>query len=899
MSHSYANHFNVSYIEEMHGSWLQDPNSVAPDWRRFFEGMSFALEQAGPVAVGDDSRIHELIRGYRKWGHLSATLDPLGRPREEHDQLDLSQFGLSDSDLEKVMPTGGFLPAEHARLKELVAALRETWCGSVGVEYKHGADQDMESWFEQHIEPNRNRPNLTIANKRAILQKLNEAELLERFIHAKYTGQKRFSLEGGESFIPCLEEIINTLAESEASEVVIGMSHRGRLNVLANIMGKSYEDLFAEFEPNYQPDTVEGDGDVKYHKGYAADFATRSGAKVQITLADNPSHLEAVCPVVQGLVRAHQTMGKDRDRKHIVPVLVHGDASFSGQGIVSETLNMSQLEGYQTGGSIHIIINNQIGFTTDPSDGRSTEYCSDVARQILAPVFHVNGQDPEAVVHAARLACAFRQEFHRDVVIDLVCYRKHGHNESDEASFTQPLMYDTIKKMPTPRESYVAELIRQGDLEAKVARELEQSFKNKLEEALALARSGKVLTKKPEGAHYSTYRPTTDAEIFAVVETAVDSEILNQVAEGMTAIPGSFQAHRKARRLMDNRRKQILDGERIDWGSAETLAYGSLLVQGYPVRLSGQDVRRGTFSHRHAVLWDMENGSTHTGLNHLQQDQAHFSVFNSHLSELAVLGFEFGYSLARPKALVIWEAQFGDFSNGAQIIIDQFISSSESKWNRISDLVMFLPHGYEGQGPEHSSARLERYLQLCAENNIQVANLTEPAQLFHILRRQVLRDYRKPLVIMTPKSLLRHEDCVSGLDQFTSGRFREIIADSEDYGDAERLLLCSGKLYYDLKKKRTESGSKHVAIVRIEQLYPFAAQQLEAIRKAMPKLKDVVWVQEESRNMGAWSFVEPYLRDLFGQVRYLGRDASASPAVGSLAKHRLEQESILTQAFGK
>ncbi len=900
MKPSYASHMNVDYIEKMFEAYSADPDSIEPSWRHFFEGMAFGENRGSVESPSSDLRIHELIRAYRKWGHLCAQLDPLERPRPTNEQLKLENFGLSQADLDKTFPTFGFLPEANALLKDLIQALKQTWCGHIGLEFLHGSDLEQEAWFEERVEKGFNQPNLSLDVKRSILEKLNEAELFEKFLHNKYPGQKRFSLEGGDGFIPLMAEMIEALATEDVEEVVIGMSHRGRLNVLANIMAKTLEDMFTEFEPNYQPNTVEGDGDVKYHKGYVSKYHTRSGRSVNLTLADNPSHLEAVCPVVQGLVRAHQTMRQDIDRRRIVPILVHGDASFSGQGIVSETLNMSQLKGYKTGGAIHVIINNQIGFTTNPDESRSTVYCSDVARQILAPVFHVNGQDPEAIVHAVQIACAYRQRFNRDVVIDLICYRKHGHNEGDEASFTQPLMYRKIKAMATPRQSYVDQLISQGEVEARVARTLEKEFRKKLDEALALARSGQVEAHAVKsGPHYDDYRRITTEEIFTPVNTSLGEDAMLDLAQAMTYIPADFQAHKKVRRLYQNRMKQVKTGVGIDWGCAEALAYASLLVENIPCRLSGQDVKRGTFSHRHAVIFSMEDEAAYTSLNKLKKGQARFSIYNSHLSELAVLGFEFGYGLARPKCLVIWEAQFGDFSNGAQIIIDQFIASSESKWNRVSNLVMFLPHGYEGQGPEHSSARLERFLQLCAENNIQVANLTEPAQLFHILRRQALRNFRKPLVIMTPKSLLRHEACVSKLNDFTTSGFREIITESQSeevFKNCTRLLLCSGKIYYDLESQREQH--QNVSIVRIEQIYPLATHQLEAIRDQCPNLEEVFWVQEEPQNMGAWAFMEPRLREIFPQpLQYVGRDASASPAVGSLALHKKEQHEIVKLAF--
>ncbi len=898
MSQSYASHFNVDYIDTLHRKYQEDPESIEPSWRYFFDGVAFAEAERSPISEARpyDERVFNLIRGYRKWGHLSANLDPLGVLEKDRSQVELGLYGLTQSDLEKPAPTCGFLNKRQAKLGELVAALEKTYCGDIGLEYVEGSRQETEQWFQERIEPTLNQPQLSLKDKETTLKYLNRAELFERFLQAKYIGQKRFSLEGAESFIPCLAALIESLTRHGAEDVVIGMSHRGRLNVLANIMGKTYGEIFSEFEPNYAPDTVEGDGDVKYHKGYTAVFQTRGGKKAHLTLADNPSHLEAVCPVVQGLARALQTLARDDDRRRVAPVLVHGDASFSGQGIVSETLNMSQLEGFKTGGTIHVIINNQIGFTTDPEDGRSTRYCSDAARQILAPVFHVNGDNPEAIVHVVRIASEFRQTFHQDVVIDLVCYRKHGHNEGDEPSFTQPLMYDKIKTMKSARRLYVERMVEQGELEARVANQLQREFNEKLQEHLELARSGKLAVARPVDKQLHEFRSADVETMLAPAKTRVEESVLRRAAEGMTRIPQGFNAHRKVAKVMQDRLAQVEGGEGIDWGAGESLAYATLLLEGVPCRLTGQDVRRGTFSHRHSVLWDTKTGAPYEPLNHLDESQAHFSVYNSHLSELAVLGFEFGYSLARPKCLVIWEAQFGDFVNGAQIIIDQFIASSESKWNRVSDLTLFLPHGYEGQGPEHSSARLERFLQLCANANMQVINPTEPAQLFHALRRQVLRDFQKPLIVMTPKSLLRHKKCVSTVGDFCERDFREVIADP-GCAKASLMLLCSGKIYYDLVEKRDALGADHVAIVRLEQLYPLAEAQIGDAIAAHPGLAELAWVQEEPENMGAWRCLEPRLRRIFGEVRYVGRKASASPAVGSMKLHQQEQAAILDAAF--
>ncbi|CAM2009872.1 2-oxoglutarate dehydrogenase E1 component [Acanthopleuribacter pedis] len=904
MDTTYANRFNLKYMETMYASYLENPDAVDPSWRYFFDGVAFASQHPlNPAGEGGESstgyKMQRLLRAYRKWGHLYAKLDPLDLDQEAPTLKPTDYVAFTDAEKSNPVPTLGFLPEPHTAFETMIAALERTYCGTIGIEYTHGSDPEREQWFQERIEPNQNQPQLDLATKRGILQRLNAAELFERFLHTKYVGQKRFSLEGAESLIPCLAELLESLGGLGAEEVVIGMPHRGRLNVLANIMGKTYAEIFTEFEDD-PAHTIQGAGDVKYHKGFVSDFETRAGAKIHINLADNPSHLEAVTPVVQGQVRAHQSLRNDENRGKVVPVLIHGDASFAGQGIVSETLNMFKLEGFSTGGTIHIIVNNQIGFTTEPRDSRSTKYSSDVARQILAPVFHVNGDDPEALVHAIRIAAEFRQTFHHDVVIDLVCYRRHGHNEGDEPSFTQPVMYGAIKPHPSARKIYTEALLQRGDVEEKVARELEAEFTATLQDHLESARGGNVTKQAPPvGDHYHAHRGTEYADMFAPVATQVAEKTLRDLGERLAALPDGFNINRKVKRVLDERLRQLQAGEGIDWGNAEHLAFASLVNEGIPCRLTGQDVKRGTFSHRHAGLFDSKTGAEHVPLKQLHPQQAGFKIYNSHLSELAVVGFEFGYSLAPPKCLVIWEAQFGDFVNGAQIIIDQFIAASETKWQRVSDLVMFLPHGYEGQGPEHSSARMERFLQMCAQNNMQVANLTEPAQLFHILRRQVKREFQKPLVIMTPKSLLRHKACVSKLADFSENGFREIIVDNKKVPGARRLVLCSGKVYYDLQEERERRNSDDVAIARIEQLYPLKEADLLALAEQYADLEDIVWLQEEPQNMGAWSFIEPRLRGLFAElpIRYVGREAAASPAVGSSRVHRQQQEAIINRAL--
>ncbi|PIE02437.1 MAG: 2-oxoglutarate dehydrogenase E1 component [Acidobacteria bacterium] len=903
------NRSNLEYIEALREKYLEDPNSVDTSWQYFFSGMEMGSDgsatHSGPInCIGSpyDTRIFQLITSYRKLGHLNAQLDPLEIGQRDHSQLDKELFGFSDSDLDLPFPTMGVLESETGTLREIIDGLTQIYCGTMGADYVDSCNVETELWFHEKIERNFNQPNLGLEEKRAVMQALNEAELFERFLHTKYVGQKRFSIEGGEALIPCLNAIIETLGTLGADEVIFGMPHRGRLNVLSNIMNKNYSEIFHEFEPNYEANQVSGDGDVKYHKGFVSDYQTRSGHPMHLTLVDNPSHLEVVGSLVEGLTRANQTLRKDDDKNKIVPVLIHGDAAFSGQGVVSELLNMSQLEGYSTGGTIHIVLNNQIGFTTDPEDSRSTPYCTDVARHISAPVFHINGDDVEMLIHATRIACEYRQRYHKDIVIDLICFRKHGHNEGDEPMFTQPLMYKAIKKHPTTRELYLDKLVHGGSLERAMGREMQREFKVRLQKALDLARSETWLSDdKPDPEHYHAYyQVTPTSDMFKRFPTSISPDELKQIVNGVSSFPASFKPHPKVKRLFEQR-IHMLESDKIDWGLAELITYGSLLKSGIACRLSGQDVKRGTFSHRHAVAFDYETGKPYTPLDSLAEGQPKFQIYNSLLSEMAVLGFEFGYSLAKSPCLVIWEAQFGDFANGAQVIVDQFISSSESKWNRVSDLVMFLPHGYEGQGPEHSSARLERYLQSCAENNMQVANLTTPAQLFHILRRQILRDFQKPLIIMTPKSLLRHPLCVSKAKDFTDGNFKELISDSEiNPEEVTRIAFCSGKVYYDLLEYRREHGHNHVALVRLEQLYPLPCKAILDQKSIYKNAKEITWVQEEPMNMGAWSYLYYQLELIFKhKVTYIGRKESASPAVGSMKLHRGEQDALVKSTFEK
>ncbi|HEY2931115.1 MAG TPA: 2-oxoglutarate dehydrogenase E1 component [Acidobacteriota bacterium] len=896
---------NAEYIESVYQKFLQDPASVEPSWRFFFEGMEFAHDGGLRGAVPGysfDTRVQDLIEAYRKWGHLIARLDPLGLNNlESHPQLEMSNFGLSDADLDCSFPGVSFIDQSPVTLRRIVETLKQIYCGTIGVEYMDLQDPTIEHWFQARIEPQHNRPSLTLENKRTILSNLNKAEIFEKFLHSKYVGQKRFSLEGGETLIPAMAELIDYGAQLGVDDMIIGMAHRGRLNVLANILNKTYEMIFSEFEDQYIPGAVEGSGDVKYHKGFSGSYETSSGQKIRISLAANPSHLEAVNPVVEGAVRARQYLRGDRDRMRVLPFLIHGDAAFPGQGSVAETLNLSKLEGYTTGGTIHLILNNQIGFTTDPKDARSTRYASDIAKIVLAPALHVNGDDPEAVIHCVRLAVEFRQTFHRDIVIDMLCYRRHGHNEGDEPSFTQPTMYRRIREHPAVRSLYTDELVRRGDLEAEMAREMEQNFKRELQEALDTTRE-MTPAEQAQTLHstWAGYHRATRSELEAPVDTAVPAETLRRIARGIATVPESFHLHPKLQPMLEERLRMAETGRGFDWGTAEALALGSLLEEKVHVRLTGQDTCRGTFSHRHAVLYDVETGEPYVPLNHLSDQQARLSIFNSPLSELAAVGFEFGYTTGNPAALTIWEAQFGDFGNGAQIIIDQFIASSEVKWGRMSGLMLLLPHGFEGQGAEHSSARVERFLQLSAEDNIQVVNLTTPSQYFHALRRQMLRPFRKPLIIMSPKSLLRYAPAASVLDDFTQSRFQEVLEDKAAGRNIRRLVFCSGKFYYDLLREREKSKIDDIAFVRIEQLYPLLGARVKEQLARWPDCGDVVWAQEEPKNMGAWTFVEPCLEQLLSKgqkLRYIGRPEAASPATGSHKQHLLEQNALVQETL--
>lgn len=845
--------------------------------------------------------VWRLINMYRMRGHVLADLDPLGTEPGRGPELDLEYYGLTLWDLDREFYCDGLGGKKTAKLRDIIQLLRETYCGKIGAEYMHLLDLDERKWLREAMESTTNTPDLTKDDKEDILHKLNQAMAFEQFLHKKYVGHKRFSLEGAETLIPMMHFLMEQGVKNDVKKFFLGMAHRGRLNILVNIMNKPYRKVFADFEGNVDPETIQGSGDVKYHLGSKGEYKISDDESIELELMPNPSHLEAVNPVVEGAARASQDhYDDDNARKKIVPILMHGDAAFAGQGVVAETLNMSQLRAYETGGTIHFIINNQIGFTTLPKDARSTEYASDLAKMILAPIFHVNGDDPEAAVHAVNLAMDYRQKFGKDVVIDLICYRKHGHNEGDEPAFTQPGLYKEIENHPTVRDIYVKELLRKGEFTEEETQAIFDEFDELLQQAFEDAKSSPSLEVTDKMLKRSEEEQSERDEF---PDTTYEIEELKDIAVKLNTVPKDFDANPKLLRQLAKRAEAAQNNEeKIDWGFAEALAFGSLLKSGRTVRLVGQDAERGTFSHRHAVLHGTDTNQRFTPLNHLSEDQANFYPFNSLLSEFAALGFEFGYSSAMPEALVIWEAQFGDFVNGAQVIIDQFISASEAKWGQKSALVMTLPHGYEGQGPEHSSARLERFLQLCAEDNMQVANLTTPAQYFHILRKQTLQEKKKPLIIMSPKSLLRHPMAVCSVEELANGAFKPFLPDQEieDKKSVDRLVICSGKVYYDLYKAREENEKMNIALGRIEQFYPFPDEDVENFLKEYKHVKEIVWCQEEPKNMGAWTFLMPRLQSLLqkGQtISYAGRQAAASTAAGQKKVHDAEQEKLVSEAL--
>jgi 2-oxoglutarate dehydrogenase E1 component len=915
MRTSYLNDWNADLLDEYHQRWKKDPASVDATWSAFFEGFELGNSPnrnghktaTAPYALSVDAelqnRVDALVTNYRILGHTQAKLDPLAVSDPVQPALTLEALGLADVPGSTMVASRYFQNGKAFKLSDLISTLNAIYSGTVGVEFMHIQNEQVREWVRERIESRFDSFRPDANQQKQLLRWLMEAETFEQFVHTKFIGQKRFSLQGGESLMIILETILNDCLRAKVADIIMGMAHRGRLTVLANFLKKSYPTIFKEFSENYVPDLVAGDGDVKYHLGYESVRVLDGGIEVGIHLAANPSHLEIVNPVVEGRARARQRIvGDTEHRTKVLPLLIHGDAAFAGQGVVAEVLNLSQLPGYETGGTVHIIVNNQIGFTTLPADARSSAYCTDVAKMIEAPIFHVNGDDPIAVAFVAKTAFQFRQQFGRDVVVDMYCYRRYGHNETDEPSFTQPRLYKTIQAHPAVTKIFEKQLLASGVLTEEDADNLEKEFRRSLERALNDVQTSEITSRKdlhrsfddstavfqPD---YSHREPTTE----------ISKELFDLIVDRITRVPDGFRVQPQIRKmLLDRRRSQHAGGGPYDWSYAEALAFGSLLVEGTPVRLSGQDSRRGTFSQRHSVLYDLETRERYIPLANLTPDQARFCVYNSMLSEAAVLGFDYGYSLDFPQMLCLWEAQFGDFANGAQVVIDQFIASSESKWQRPSGIVLLLPHGFEGQGPEHSSARLERFLQLCAEDNMEVCNLTTPAQYFHVLRRQMKRDFRKPLVLMTPKSLLRNERAVSHLEDFTSSSFQQILGPTlfDKPGKVSRVIFSAGKVYYDLLKQAEASKAKDVALIRIEQLYPLNAERIEEIIQPLSKADKWVWCQEESKNMGAWSYISPLLNLLTPRpLQYAGRPPAASPAVGSKAWHDRQQKELVEQAF--
>ncbi|MHA6250209.1 2-oxoglutarate dehydrogenase E1 component [Pontibacter sp. CAU 1760] len=912
--YSYIANAHGDYIDELYKAYQQNPESVEFGWRKFFEGFDFSssyngngqtVEKPSPAKTGaaaeeseKEVAVRNFIYAYRSRGHLRSKTNPVRERKDRKAYLDLSDFGLSEADLDTVFQVGDIIGIGPAKLRDIVAAVLKIYEGPIGYEYMYIRDPEVLTWLQDKIEKESLSFNPAINYKKRILSKLNEAVVFENFLHTKFLGQKRFSLEGGETTIPALDAIIDKASELGAKEVVIGMAHRGRLNVLANIMGKTYEQIFSEFEGTAVPDLTMGDGDVKYHMGFSSEVDTPSGHKVNLKLAPNPSHLEAVNPVVEGFVRAKIDCMYDKDPRQIVPILIHGDAAVAGQGIVYEVTQMAKLEGYQTGGTIHFVINNQVGFTTDFEDARSSIYSTDVAKIIDAPVLHVNGDDPEAVVFAVRLATEYRQKFGNDIFIDMVCYRRHGHNEADEPKFTQPQLYNLISKHANPREVYNKSLISRGEIDAELAKKMDKEFRQMLQDRLDMVK------QKPLPYNYQVLekdwqelRRSKPEDFNQSPETGISLEAVEAVGKALTELPQGFKPLKQIEKLIKERKEMFFETKQLNWAAGELLAYGSILLDGKIVRFSGQDVQRGTFSHRHAVLHDAVTSAAYNNLNHMSEGQGPFEIYNSLLSEYGVLGFEFGYAMANPSALVIWEAQFGDFANGAQVMIDQFISSTESKWQRMNGLVMLLPHGYEGQGPEHSNARPERFLQLSAENNMFVTYITTPANLFHFMRRQLALPFRKPAINMSPKSLLRHPLVMSPIEDFTSGGFREVIGDAfADAKAVKKVLLCSGKIYFDLLEEQQKNSRQDVAIIRLEQLAPFPKVQLEAELGKYKNAK-IYWVQEEPENMGAWTYILRLMRKQVEDV--ISRKASASPATGYNKVHVKEQQEIIDRAFSK
>ncbi len=909
---SYITHSHPAYIESLYKDFVQNPESVDPELRKFFEGFDFAVssgvnghavtatESAAAVTVdgsqlSKEFSVYNLILAYRKKGHLIANTNPIRKRKDRGANLDLKYFGLSDADLQQTFVAGKFIGLENATLQQILDRLKRIYCGHIGVEYQYIVNQERLDWLQNEIE--KFHTPLPLDQKKRVLQKLNEGVIFEKFLHTKYIGQKRFSIEGGETTIAALDAMLTVAADLGTEEAVIGMAHRGRLNVLANILGKTYEQIFSEFEGTAIPDQTMGSGDVKYHLGFSSEVETAHGKKMHVKLTPNPSHLEAVDPVVLGYSRAKADVLYNSDFDKVLPILIHGDASLPGQGIVYEIVQMSKLNGYYTGGTIHFVINNQIGFTTDFDDARSSDYSTSLASAIQAPVFHVSGDDPEAVIQCIEIAARYRHEFNSDIFVDMVCYRRHGHNEGDDPKFTQPQLYALIDKHANPREVYVEYLLTHGENDAKeLAKDMEKQFWTDLQERLDEVKQNPLPYKyqQPE-LWWRSLRKATEEDFEQSPVTAVSEAEFKKLFDGLMKWPNDFKPLRKVEKILHDKIKLFEAEQKVDWATGELLAYASLLVEGKDVRMSGQDVKRGTFSHRHAVIYDEATNNEYNRLNHLQEQQGQFRIYNSLLSEYAVLGFEYGYAMANPNSLVLWEAQFGDFANGAQIIIDQFIASAETKWLRMDGVVLLLPHGYEGQGPEHSSARLERFLQMCAELNMVVTNITTAANLFHALRRQLTWPFRKPLINFSPKANLRHTGSYSSMHEFTSGGFKEVIDDPvTNPSQVKKVLFCSGKVYFDLLERQQKENKTDIAIVRLEQIYPLPYKQLEELYRKYNKAT-WFWVQEEPLNMGAASFLQMNLKSM--NYGIISRQPSAATASGYSKVHKQEQEEIVDTAF--
>ena len=915
----YITNSSPAYIENLYNDFLKDPNSVDQEMRSFFEGFDFAVSNnnggsvstAAPSSNGNGNattvlsksnldsefRVYQLILAYRRKGHLVATTNPIRQRKDRQANLELSNFGFTDADLATQYEAGEFVGLGKTSLKNIVAHLKKCYTGNIGVEFSSVNSRRKRDWLKNAVENTMLEP-VSLPQKKRILQKLNEGVMFEKFLQTKYVGQKRFSLEGGETTIAALDAILDVSAATGVKEVVIGMAHRGRLNVLANVLGKTYEQIFSEFEGTSTPDTTMGSGDVKYHMGYSSEVETFSGNKIHLKLCPNPSHLEAVDPVVIGFARSKADVLYNSEYDKILPILIHGDSSVAGQGIVYEVLQMCKLKGYYTGGTIHFVINNQIGFTTDFDDARSSDYCTSIAAMVNAPVLHVNGDDPEVVVKAVEIATHYRQEFNNDIFIDMVCYRKHGHNEGDEPKFTQPALYSLIDKHLNPREVYTQYLINNGEADAQaLAKEMEQKFLAQLQERLDEVKQNPLPYKfqAPE-LWWQSLKRATPADFESSPVTAIKESEVKLLFDGLMKWPANFKPLRKVEKLLQDKIKLYEEEGKLDWATGELMAYASLLTEGNDVRMSGQDVKRGTFSHRHAVLYDENTNVDYNRLNELKEGQKPFRIYNSLLSEYGVLGFEYGYAMANPNALVIWEAQFGDFCNGAQTMIDQFVVAGETKWQRMNGVVMLLPHGYEGQGPEHSSARMERFLQMCAELNIVITNITTAANLFHVMRRQLAWNFRKPLINFSPKANLRHPGSYSPITDFTNGGFKEVIDDAfvEKAADVKKVLLCTGKMYFDLAEKQQKDGRKDIAIIRLEQIYPLPQNQLDELYKKYSKAI-WHWVQEEPLNMGAASFLRMNVKNI--NLFIISRSASASTATGYAKVHAKEQAEIINTAF--